>query len=175
MPLRRGMVQVYTGDGKGKTTAALGLALRAAGHQLRVVILQFLKGWPSYGELRGVQLLPTVTLRQFGREGFVNPRRPQVVDFELAEKGLAAAREAMLSGQVDVLILDELNTALDLGLLKLTDVLSLIDERPAQVELVLTGRGAPEPLCQRADLVTEMRAVKHPYNSGIDGREGIEY
>jgi cob(I)alamin adenosyltransferase len=175
LPIKQGMVQVYTGDGKGKTTAALGLALRAAGYQLRVQILQFLKGWPSYGELRGVQFLPTVTLRQFGRESFVNPRHPQAIDFELAAKGLAAAREAMLGGQVDILILDEINSAIDLGLLQLADVLSLLDERPAQVELVLTGRGAPEALCQRADLVTEMRAVKHPYDGGIDGREGIEY
>jgi cob(I)alamin adenosyltransferase len=175
MNLERGLVQVYTGEGKGKTTAALGLALRAAGYGLRVHIVQFMKGWTHYGELSGVKLLPSVTLRQFGRQGFVNPQHPQPADFELARAALEDARQAMLSGQVDIVVLDEVNVALDLRLIPLDAVLKLLDERPAQVELVLTGRGAPEELCRRADLVTEMRALKHPYNSGIAARKGIEY
>jgi len=175
MPLERGLVQVYTGDGKGKTTAALGLALRAAGYGLRVHIVQFLKGWTHYGELAGVKLLPSVTLRQFGRQGFVNPKRPLPADYELARAALEDARRAMLAGEVDIVILDEVNNALELGLLPVEAVLALLDERPASVELILTGRGAPEVLRERADLVTEMRAVKHPYDSGLVARKGIEY
>jgi cob(I)alamin adenosyltransferase len=169
------MVQVYTGDGKGKTTAALGLTLRAAGYGLRVHIVQLLKGWPHYGELEGVKFLPNVTLRQFGREGFVNPKRPQPADFARAKAALEDARSAMLGGEVDIVILDEINNALELGLLPVEDVLALLDARPATVELVLTGRGAPEEICRRADLVTEMRAVKHPYDGGVVARKGIEY
>ncbi len=175
MPLERGMVQIYTGDGKGKTTAALGLTVRAAGYGLRVHIVQFLKGWPHYGELEGVKFLPNVTLRQFGREGFVNPKRPQPADFERAGAALQDARAAMLSGVTDIVILDEVNNALELGLVSVEAVVALLEERPAHVELVLTGRGAPEEICRRADLVTEMRAVKHPYDGGIAARKGIEY
>jgi len=175
MPLERGLVQVYTGDGKGKTTAALGLALRAAGYGLRVHIVQFLKGWEHYGELAGVKLLPSVTLRQFGRSGFVNPKRPLPQDYDLARAALADVRAAMLSGEVDIVILDEVNNALELGLLPVEAVLALLDERPANVELVLTGRGAPAAIRERADLVTEMQAVKHPYDSGLVARKGIEY
>jgi len=175
MPLERGMVQVYTGEGKGKTTAALGLTLRAAGHGLRVHIVQFLKGWPHYGELEGLKFLPNVTLRQFGREGFVNPKKPLPADYERAGAALQDARAAMLSGEVDIVILDEVNNALELGLVSQEAVLALLDARPANVELILTGRGAPEEICRRADLVTEMRAIKHPYEDGVTARKGIEY
>ena len=175
MPLERGLVQVYTGDGKGKTSAALGLALRAAGHHLRVHIVQFMKGWPNYGELQSVKWLPTVTLRQFGRRGFVHPQHPTPADYEQASLALAEARRAMLSGDVDIVILDEVNVALDMGLLTLESVLALLEEKPAHVELVFTGRGAPEELCRRADLVTEMKMLKHPYNQGVPARKGIEY
>lgn len=175
MTLQHGLVQVYTGDGKGKTTAALGLALRAAGHGFRVYIIQFMKGWPEYGELRSVELLPTVRLRQYGRKGFVHPQRPLRRDFELAREALEDARSSMLSGEVDILILDEINNALEIGLIELQDVLALLEQRPGQVEVILTGRRAPPELLERADLATEMRNLKHPFEKGIESRKGIEY
>jgi cob(I)alamin adenosyltransferase len=175
MPLEKGLVQVYTGDGKGKTTAALGLALRAAGHGLRVHIVQFMKGWMESGEQQAVAYLPTVTLARFGRRGFVHPKHPRPEDFAQARLALEEGRRAMHSGEVDILILDEAITALSFGLLSLDDILGLLDERPPHMELVLTGRDAPEELCRRADLVTEMCARKHPFEQGIEARRGIEY
>ncbi len=175
MPLEKGLVQVYTGDGKGKTTAALGLALRAAGQGLRVHIVQFMKGWMEAGEHRAVEWLPTVTLARFGHQGFVNPRHPRPEDFEQARLAMEEGRRVMRSGEADILILDEVITAMAFGLLSLEDVLSLMDERPPQMELVLTGRDAPEELCRRADLVTEMCARKHPFAQGVTARRGIEF
>jgi len=175
MPLQCGLIQVYTGDGKGKTTAALGLALRAAGHGLRVHIVQFMKGWPEYGELRSVTFLPTVTLRQHGRKGFVHPKKPLPQDYEMARKALEDARQSMLGGEIDIIILDEINNALDMGLVGLPEMLELLEEKPAHVELVLTGRGAPAQLLERADLVTEMRCIKHPFQRKVEARRGIEY
>jgi cob(I)alamin adenosyltransferase len=173
--LERGLVQVYTGDGKGKTTAALGLALRAAGHGLQVVIVQFMKGWPGYGELRAIEWLPTVTIHPFGRSGWVHPAHPEAEDVERAAKALAFAREIVSGSQADIVVLDEVNVALDYRLLVLEDVLALLDERPDKVELVLTGRNAHPEIIQRADLVTEMSAIKHPYDHGIGARQGIEF
>ncbi len=175
MPLDRGLIQVYTGDGKGKTSAALGLALRAAGQGLRVHIVQFMKGWPDYGELHSVRLLPNITLRQFGRTSFVDRANPDPQDVALAQEGWQHSLEALRCGRYDMLILDEINVALDYGLVSLQQVLELLDARPPQIELVLTGRNAHEQVLQRADLVTEMRCVKHPYHAGIEGRQGIEY
>lgn len=175
MRLEQGLIQVYTGDGKGKTTATLGLALRAAGHGLRVEIIQFMKGWLGYGELQGVKWLPTVAIHPFGRDGWVHPDRPEPEDREQAARALAYARQVMADGEADIVVLDEINVALDYGLLDLEAVLALLDEKPRAVELVLTGRDAhPQVLC-RADLVTEMRKVKHPYDQGIAGRRGIEF
>jgi cob(I)alamin adenosyltransferase len=175
MALRQGLIQVYTGEGKGKTTAALGLALRAAGHGLRVEIVQFLKGWPGYGELKGVGLLPGVSIHPFGREGWVHPDQPQAEDRVRAGEALDFSWQAMTGGEIDILILDEINVALDYGLVELQDVLRLLERRPATVELILTGRNAHAEVIRRADLVTEMRKVKHPYDTGIGAREGIEY
>ncbi|MGC8873157.1 MAG: cob(I)yrinic acid a,c-diamide adenosyltransferase [Chloroflexia bacterium] len=172
---RRGFVQVYTGDGKGKTTAALGLALRAAGHGLYTYIGQFMKGQP-YGELEAARLLaPYLTIEQYGRPSFVHVRHATPEDIRCAHEGLARAREALLSGRYDIVVLDEVCVALHFGLLTLPEVLSLLNERPAKVELVLTGRRAPKELLDRADLVTEMREIKHPYASGVSARPGIEY
>jgi cob(I)alamin adenosyltransferase len=173
--LERGLIQVYTGDGKGKTTAALGLALRAAGHGLRVEIVQFMKGWPGYGELQGIEWLPTVSIHRFGREGWVHPDHPHPEDYEHAAAGLAYASRIMTGGQLDILVLDEINVALDYGLLDLDVVLQLLDAKPPLLELVLTGRNAHPEVVRRADLVTEMRAVKHPYDQGLAGRRGIEF
>ncbi|MBC7262943.1 MAG: cob(I)yrinic acid a,c-diamide adenosyltransferase [Chloroflexi bacterium] len=175
MPLEQGLVQVYTGDGKGKTTAALGLAVRAVGQGLRVYIVQFMKGWPDYGELNALKLLPNVTLVQFGRAEFVSREHPDPKDVQEARAALAHASEVVLAGQYDIVILDEVNVALDFGLIPLSEVLALLDAKPTHVELILTGRNAPPELVDRADLVTEMRSVKHPYDRGIVGRKGIEY
>jgi len=170
---RVGLIQVYTGDGKGKTTAALGLALRAAGHGLRTYIGQFLKGRPT-GELRAARLLePYLTIEQFGEAGFA--AKGDARQAALARQGLRRIRRVLASGEYDIIILEEINLALDLELLSLQEVLVLLEERPSGVELVLTGRGAPQELISRADLVTEMVAVKHPYDQGVGARAGIEF
>jgi len=172
---RKGLVQVYTGDGKGKTTAALGLALRASGQGLRVYIIQFMKGWPFYGELEGVKHLPGVTLRQFGRPDFVNKDNPDPEDVRQAQEALDHAQQVLTEGQNDLVILDEVNVAVDFGLIKLADLMELLNRRPPHVELVLTGRYAPRELIARADLVTEMLQIKHPYTEGVPARKGVEF
>lgn len=170
---RVGLVQIYTGSGKGKTTAALGLALRAAGHGLRTYIGQFLKG-RSTGELKASQLLkPYLTIEQFGEIGFAGKADPRQV--ALARQGLRRVRDVLASDEYDIIVLEEISVALDLELIALEDVLALLEERPSHVELILTGRGAPQELISRADLVTEMVAVKHPYDQGIEARAGIEF
>lgn len=172
---RVGLVQVYTGDGKGKTTAALGLALRAAGSGMRTYIGQFLKG-QDYGELESVKhLAPLVTIEQYGLNGWVHVDRITPEQRKAAQQGLAAIREALVSGQYDIVVADELNIAVAFGLVTEQDVLDLIDLKPADVELVITGRRAPDAIMARADLVTEMREVKHPYQQGIQARQGIEF
>jgi cob(I)alamin adenosyltransferase len=170
-----GYVHVYTGDGKGKTTAALGLALRAAGRGFRTYIAQLLKAQPT-GEIEAVaKLAPLIRIEQFGREGFITVKDgPGDEDVERAKAGLAKAREAMLSGAYRIVVLDEVNTAVHFKVLPEKDVLDLIDERPAAIELVLTGRYAPASFVDRADLVTEMKAVKHYFDRGVKAREGIE-
>jgi cob(I)alamin adenosyltransferase len=173
--LLRGYVQVYTGNGKGKTTAALGLALRAAGWGYRTYIGQFLKG-QSYGELRSVEaLVPSITIEQFGRRGFVHvDRDPEEEDFRRAREGLDKCRRALLSGDYDLVVLDEVSVAVHFKLLSEEAILDLIEHKPEAVELVLTGRFAPASWLEKADLVTEMTEVKHYYNCGVRAREGIE-
>jgi len=173
--LAEGMVQIYTGDGKGKTTAALGLALRAIGHGLKVYMIQFMKGNPEYGELRAIGSLPNFVITQYGRPDFVNRESPAEEDFRLAREGLAHAREIIASGEYDLVILDEINVALDFKLVELGEVLALIENRPRETELVLTGRYAPQRLIEAADLVTEMREVKHYFHPGRNARDGIEH
>jgi len=171
---RVGLVQVYTGDGKGKTTAALGLALRAAGHGLRTYIGQFLKGRPT-GELKAARLLESyLTIEQFGEASFV-PTRGDARQAALVRQGVQRIRQVLASGEYDIIVLEEINVALDLELISLQEVLTLLEERPSEVEVVLTGRGAPQELISRADLVTEMVAVKHPYQQGVKARLGIEF
>lgn len=169
----KGYIQVYTGDGKGKTTAALGLALRAAGHGFHVYIGQFMKG-QDYGELHALAQLPTITIEQYGNPKCIRRQEVTPVHIEQAQQGLERARTAMLSGQYQIVIVDEISIALWFGLLDLEQVLALIDEKPKNVELILTGRRAPEALLERADLVTEMREVKHYYVQGVLARRGIE-
>jgi cob(I)alamin adenosyltransferase len=171
--LAKGYVQVYTGDGKGKTTAALGLALRASGRGMRTYIGQFMKG-QHYGELDALRDHPHITIEQYGDVRCI--RREEVTPDHVAQahRGLARAREAMLSGEYDVVVLDEINVTVWFGLLDVAEVLAFLDERPERVEVVLTGRRAPQELIERADLVTEMREVKHYYEQGVLAREGIE-
>jgi cob(I)alamin adenosyltransferase len=171
----KGYIQVYTGNGKGKTTAALGLALRAAGCGLRSYIGQFLKG-QAYGELAAVRkLAPSITIEQFGRKGFVHvTENPDEEDIQRAQTGLEKCRRAMLSGRYAIIILDEINVSLHFRLLSVKAVLELLDQKPAGVEVILTGRYAPPALLRRADLVTEMREKKHYYARGVRARPGIE-
>ena len=171
--LSKGYVQVYTGDGKGKTSAALGLALRASGHGLRTYIGQFMKG-QHYGELDALRDHPLITIEQYGDVRCI--RREEVTPDHVAQahRGLERAREALLSGRYDIVVLDEVNVAIWFGLLDVEEVLALLDERPAHVEVILTGRRAPQELIERADLVTEMREVKHYYQQGVMARKGIE-
>jgi cob(I)alamin adenosyltransferase len=171
----KGYVQVYTGNGKGKTTAALGLCLRAAGHGLRSYIGQFLKG-QAYGELAAARKLkPFVTIEQFGRKGFVHvTANPDEEDVRRARAGLEKCRRAMLSRRFSIVVLDEINVALHFRLLDDKAVHSLLDQKPAEVEVVLTGRFAPPSLLRRADLVTEMKDKKHYYARGVRARVGIE-
>lgn len=175
MKLEKGLIQVYTGDGKGKTSAALGQALRASGQGLSVYIIQFMKGWPHYGELEAVRRFPNITIRQFGRAEYVSKENPEPVDVRLAEEALEHAREILISGEYDLVVLDEINVALEWRLIQLEDVLSLLDQKPEHVELILTGRYAHPEVLARADLVTEMREIKHPYHEGIVSRRGIDY
>ncbi|MEZ5125279.1 MAG: cob(I)yrinic acid a,c-diamide adenosyltransferase [Thermoleophilia bacterium] len=173
---RHGYIQVYTGWGKGKTTAALGLAVRAAGHGHRVYIGQFLKG-RECGEHRELAGHPLITLEQFGCEDFFlgsSASRRHAHEAGVA-KAFARCSQAVMLEDYDLVVLDEIDVASAAGLLSIDEVLALIDARPECVEMVLTGRDAPACLLDRADLVTEMREVKHYYRAGVGSRPGIEY
>jgi cob(I)alamin adenosyltransferase len=172
---RQGLIHVYTGEGKGKTTAALGLALRAVGHGWHIYVGQFMKG-QDYGELAAAALLgDQLTIEQFGLPTFIHVGRATPQDIRMAKEGLAAARQALESSHYDMVILDEINVALYFELLAVQEVIEVIDARPPQVELVLTGRRVPDEILARADYITEMREVRHPYQRGIHAREGIEF
>ncbi|MGD8536004.1 MAG: cob(I)yrinic acid a,c-diamide adenosyltransferase [Candidatus Aminicenantes bacterium] len=172
---RTGYIQVYTGSGKGKTTAALGLALRAAGHKQRVYIGQFLKG-QIYGELLSAkQLSPYITIEQFGRKGFIHVTKdPDKEDIQKAKRGLKKCLEAMLSLKYRIIILDEVNVAVYFNLLTEKEIIEFLNQKPKEVEVILTGRYAPAIFIKRADLVTEMKEKKHYYKKGVKAREGIE-
>ncbi len=173
--LEKGLVQVYTGGGKGKTSAAFGLALRAVGRGLKVYIIQFIKGGFDYGELHIVDKLPNLTLKSFGRGQFIITKTPLREDIELAEQAFSLGKKIVENGEHDIVILDEINVALNLELISLERVVKLVKDKPKHVELVLTGRNAPPEIMELADLVTEMKEVKHPYNKGFAARKGIEY
>ncbi|MBF0557798.1 MAG: cob(I)yrinic acid a,c-diamide adenosyltransferase [Nitrospirae bacterium] len=171
--MRRGYIQVYTGNGKGKTTAALGLALRAAGAGLRVFIAQFVKQRRCSEHKALERFSDLITIRRCGK-GFLRGKSPVKPDFESAEKGYREAKDIIASGQYDVVILDEINVALHYGLLDIEDLLRVMENKPAGLELVLTGRYADERIIAKADLVTEMKDIKHYSVSGVKARTGIE-
>ena len=173
--MEKGLIQIYTGNGKGKTTAALGLALRAVGHGLKVLIIQFMKGNTEYGELESAQKLsPCLTIKPFGRKVFVSETNPEEIDIQLALEGFSLAKTAIENKEFDIVILDEINLAVDYGLIPLSELLQLIDAKPTTVELILTGRNARPEIIEKADLVTEMVERKHYSNKGVSARKGIE-
>lgn len=172
------MIQVYTGDGKGKTTAALGLALRAAGHSIKTLIIQFMKSEGcGYGEHKALKLLyPYVEFYAFGRECFVSKENPSEVDREYAKRAFEFFKKNLTHGDYRIFILDEICVALDYGLVSLNDLIDLLkDIDRNEIEVVLTGRYAPKELIEMADLVTEFKEVKHYYSDGIMGRKGIDW
>jgi len=172
--LGRGYVQVYTGNSKGKTTAALGLAFRATGWGLRTYIGQFMKG-QHYGELAAARMVhPHITIEQYGKDTFIHVRGSSEEDVGIARAGLARAKEVMCSGQYDIVVLDEITTAHRFELVSVEEILEIAALRPEGVELVLTGRYAPPEVIAVADLVTEMKVVKHYYDQGVGARDGIE-
>ncbi len=171
--IMKGYVQVYTGDGKGKTTAAIGLTIRAVGAGLKVFMGQFVKGM-EYSELESLKRFsPQMKVRQYGRAKFVHSK-PKEEDFAAAKAGYEEIRGIIGSGEYDLVILDEANVAVHFKMLSVEDLLALIDEKPESVELVFTGRKADPQLIEKADLVTEMKEVKHYYKEGITARKGIE-
>lgn len=171
--LSRGIVQVYTGDGKGKTTAALGLAMRATGQGLRVIFIQFMKGDPNCGEHRFVEKYrPFEMVQLYRSDVFTTPK--EQLKREAAET-FAFAEKAISGGRYDVVILDEVLVAVRDGLIDAVEVVGLIRKRPEKVELVLTGRNAPPEVVKAADLVTEMLMIKHPFTEGLSARRGIEF
>ena len=173
---RKGLVLINTGSGKGKTTAAIGLALRALGQGLNVLILQFMKGRANIGEIKALTNLDIpLEIKQFGRAVFFNSRACEPIDIYLATSGLATFHEAMAGGRYDLIILDEIIMAIDFGLLNLQEVIDAIAQKPAELHVILTGRNAPSELIEIADLVTEMQEIKHPYSQGIIAQKGIEY
>lgn len=170
----KGYVQIYTGNGKGKTTAAFGLALRASGAEKKVFIAQFVKG-KMYAEIKAIQnYLPQIELKQYGRGCFI-VNNPTEADIQAAQQGLKEIMELVKSEDYDLIILDEIFIALYYNLFPVEAVIQLIKTKPAELELVLTGRCAPDELIELADLVTEMKAIKHYYQKGVEARKGIEF
>lgn len=173
--LEKGLIQVYTGDGKGKTTCALGLALRAVGQGFKVFIVHFMKGRDTGESRAAARLAPEMTLRFFGRPGLINLRSPAPEDLALVREAWDLARQVIAAGEHDLVILDEINLALSYHLIPLDEALEVLQQRPPWVEVILTGRQAPPELVNIADLVTEMHPIKHYYEAGVKARRGIEW
>jgi len=171
----KGIVQVFTGNGKGKTSAALGSVLRALGHNLRVYIVFFMKGKYPYGEFSTLSKLPNVEVASFGLRCLIDPANINPDEIEQAELALSAARTALLGGNYDLVVLDEVNVAVHFKLIEPDDVVQLINDRPQNVDLILTGRYADARVIELADLATEMVKLKHHYDKGVKARKGIEY
>ncbi len=172
----QGLISVLTGNGKGKTTGAFGIALRASGHGMRVLILQFMKKRTNIGEIKALANTDlSITVKQFGRCVFFKTRTCEAMDIHMAHRGLEAFLEAMASRTYDLIILDEINMAMDFELLKTEEVKEAIRKRPAELHLVLTGRNAKKAILDIADCITEMVEIKHHYNQGIQAQKGIEF
>ncbi|MDP8226606.1 MAG: cob(I)yrinic acid a,c-diamide adenosyltransferase [Candidatus Celaenobacter polaris] len=169
------MLHIYTGNGKGKTTASLGLATRFLGHNKKVCVIQFMKKNIEYGEITFFKTVPNIDIIQFGTPDFVDKKQPKQIDLNEAVKGFQKAKEVILSKKYDLVILDELNVALDFELISLDEVLPFIKEHKDDFEIVITGRYAPEELLKIADLITEMKEIKHYYQKDFSAREGTEY
>ena len=174
MPLEKGLIHIYTGPGKGKTTAAIGLGVRATGEGLSVYMIQFMKG-RRYSEIDALEKIPLFTVKQFGRDEFVSKEKPEQIDIDLAKEGFDHAKTIIKEGKHDVVILDEINVAVDYNLIPVEDVQKLIEEKPKHVELILTGRYAPPNIVKEADLVSEILEIKHPYQHGVQSRKGIDW
>lgn len=174
-----GLIQVYTGNGKGKTTASLGLAFRACGHGYKVCMIQFMKENDEYGEAKAAKLLSNFTVFQVGRNDFVNLSNPEPIDVKLAEDGWALAQKVILSEEYDIVILDEINVAMACKLLDVDKVTTFLTQELKKLkkkpELILTGRYAPKQVIEIADLVTEMQEVRHYYNNGTESRAGADF
>jgi len=170
-----GLMHVYTGNGKGKSSAAFGLALRAWGHGLKVCIIQFIKSTEYSGEFKATSSMEGISIQQFGTGRFFGKKGPSQEDIALAHEGLEVARKALLGGDYQLVILDELNVAIDLGLLGVDEALKAISSRNENVEVVVTGRNANKQMMDMADYVTELVARKHPFDRGIPARKGVEF
>lgn len=168
------MLQIYTGNGKGKTTAAIGLAIRFLGHTKRVCLIQFMKKNFSYGEIKFLQQIENIDVFQFGTPDLIDKKNPKEIDFQEADKGIAKAKKILEDAKYDLVILDELNVALDFGLLNLEKVIPII-KKYKNIELVITGRYARPELIELADLVTEMKEIKHYYTNGVIAAKGREF
>jgi len=170
-----GLIQVYTGNGKGKTTASLGLAFRACGHGFRTCMVQFMKECADYGEVKAACHLPGFEIVQVGRNDFVDLAKPDPVDVKLARDGWEKAKKIIDSGRYDIVILDEINVAMACGLLDTAAVAAYLTSAKRSVEIILTGRYAPPAIIAIAHLVTDMQEIKHPYQQGAEARQGIDY
>ncbi len=169
-------LHIYTGEGGGKTVAALGLALRAVGHGHKVIIIQFMKGRRYIGEYKiARRLYPEYNIYQFGREEFVDLKNPSDEDKKIAEEGLKFVKRIVKKEKPDILILDEINLAASINLISIEDVIDLLNKIPEKTLVVFTGRRAPKEFIEKADMVTELIPIKHPYEKGIKARTGIEY
>jgi len=173
--LKKGFIQIYTGNGKGKSTAAIGQAVRAAGFRLKTYIAQFMKEYP-YNELKSLELLREwITIEQFAGDDFVHRKElPNKVEMDKARRGLETAKAKMLSGKFDLIILDEILVSIHFGLFNDEEVMTFMKMKPENIELILTGRYCPDKILEAADLVTEMKAIKHYYQGGVLARKGIE-
>ena len=171
---KNGLIYVFTGDGEGKTTAALGLGLRALGHGKRVVVVQFMKGRKYVGEYQVQSILKNYEVYQFGKEQFVDLKNPDKEDYELAKKGLEFVKNIM-DARPSVLILDEINVAMDSKLLKVEDVMKLLEDVPKDMLVILTGRNAPKEIIKKADMVSDIKKIKHPFDFGEFAKKGKQY
>jgi cob(I)alamin adenosyltransferase len=172
---KKGLVQVFTGEGRGKTSAALGSVVRAAGHGFKVFIAVFMKGDYPYSEWIGLSRFPEVTVKRFGPPGFTNRDAVKPEEKEQAQQALAAAREAVFSGKYEMVVMDEVNVASAWKLISVEDVVNLIKEKPENIDMILTGRYADSRITAAADLVTECTKIKHPYDRGVKSRAGIDF